>query len=121
MNLWHLLRAAEVAWFYSARWPEIGPPYTVDRWQHESRANATRRADGAEQVGPGVALVARCARTAAAVGPDVGQAALLADPGFVLPPQLDRLAASRLGDRGGDQGGKVFPDSAETSASLSRR
>jgi hypothetical protein len=80
----------------------------VDRRQHESGADATRGADGAKQIGPVVSLVARCAGTATLVGPDVGQAALLADAGFVLPPELDRLATCMLGDGGGDQLGKVF-------------
>jgi hypothetical protein len=33
---------------------------------------------------------------------------LLADPGFILPPELDRLVAGMLGDCRGDQIGKVF-------------
>ena len=33
---------------------------------------------------------------------------LLADAGFVLPPELDRLAAGALRDRGRNEGGEVF-------------
>jgi hypothetical protein len=54
--------------------------------QHQSRANTARRTNGAEDVRPVVALIARRGRPAALPGPDMGQAALLADTGFVLPP-----------------------------------
>ena len=67
--------------------------------QHQGGADAARRADGAEQVGPVVAAVARRARARAAAGPEPGDGALLADPGFVLEPDLERLAVG--GWRGG--------------------
>ena len=54
--------------------------------QNEPSADAAVRADGAEQIGRLVALVARCCGSAAAFRPDTGQAALLADAGLVLPP-----------------------------------
>lgn len=80
----------------------------IDMRQDQRRANAPGRTDGAENVGPFVSLIARLARTAARFRPDVGQAALLADPRFVLPPEFDRLAAS-AGRKGGvHQVGKVF-------------
>ena len=47
--------------------------------QNESSAGVARRTDGAEQIGPIVALVARCTRPATARGPDTCQSALLAD------------------------------------------
>ena len=74
----------------------------------EGGAGAAGRADSAEDVGPAVSAVARSGWSATLFRPDVGQRALLADPGFVLPPEFDRLAASVLGNRGGDQGGEVF-------------
>ena len=80
----------------------------VDARQHQCGADAARRTDGAEQIGRGVALIARRTRAAALVGPDVGQASLLADACFILPPQLDRLAPSMLGKGRGDQLGEVF-------------
>jgi len=80
----------------------------VDRRQHERGADTAGGTDSAEQVSPVVSLVARRAGSAAFVGPDVGQAALLADASFVLPPELDRLVARVLGDGGGDQVGEVF-------------
>ena len=76
--------------------------------QDESSDFVARWADSAEQISPIVALVARCARPAAALGPDTGQGALLADAGLILPPKLDRLVARIRGDGGSDQIGKVF-------------
>src|SRR5215218_10206474 len=68
----------------------------------------TRRTDGSEQIGPVVALIARRPRPGAALGPHAGQRALLADTGFILPPELDRLAARVRRDGSDDQIGKVF-------------
>ena len=47
----------------------------VDVWQHEGGTDATRGADRAEQIGGDVALIVRCARAAAAFGPDSDVAA----------------------------------------------
>jgi hypothetical protein len=80
----------------------------VDERQHEGGADATGRADGTEQIRPVVTLIARCAGAAAPVCPDVGQAALLTDAGFILPPEFDRLAARLLRDRGRDQFSEVY-------------
>jgi hypothetical protein len=82
--------------------------FGIDRRQHEGRADAPRGTDGPEQVGPVVPLIAWRAGTAALFCPDIGQAALLADTGFVLPPEFDRLAAGVLRDGGRDQLGEVF-------------
>ena len=41
-------------------------------------------------------------------GSVASQCALLANPGFVLPPKFNRLFARMLGDGGFDQIGKVF-------------
>jgi len=38
----------------------------------------------------------------------MGQAALLADTGFVLPPQFDRLVTGLMRDRLAEQCGKVY-------------
>ena len=51
----------------------------VDVWQHKGGTDATSGANRTEQIGGDVALIVRCARAAAALGPDIGQAALLAD------------------------------------------
>jgi hypothetical protein len=61
--------------------------------QDKGCAGAARRTDRAEDVGPVIALIARRRRPGALFRPDVGQAALLADACFILPPELDRLAA----------------------------
>ena len=39
---------------------------------------------------------------------DAGQRALLADPGFILEPDFDRLAFGAVGELRGDSRGKVF-------------
>lgn len=76
--------------------------------QDQSRADIATRTDSAEYVGPLTTLVARRGRAAAALGPNAGQRALLANPGFILPPKFDRFFARMLGDDGFDQIGKVF-------------
>jgi hypothetical protein len=53
-------------------------------------------------------LIARCGRPAALPGPDMRQAALLADTGFVLPPKFDRLGTSLMRDGIADQSCKVY-------------
>ena len=47
------------------------------------------RADRPEQPGGVVAVITHPGRTRAPLGPDMGQRALLADPGLVLKPDLD--------------------------------
>jgi len=81
---------------------------SVGGGQDQASADVARGAYGTEQIGPGIAPIARRGWTRAARGPDAGQRALLADTGFVLPPELDRLATGGFGDRGGDQSGEVF-------------
>jgi len=49
------------------------------------------------RIGLDLALIVRCARAAAAFGPDTGQAALLADARFILPPELDGLVKACSG------------------------
>ena len=74
----------------------------------QASATAARRTDSAEQISPIVTLVARCWRPAAALRQDAGQRALLTDTGFVLPPDLDRLAACVRRNTAGNQIGEVF-------------
>ncbi len=47
--------------------------------QHQPGADAARRADGTEDIGLIVTTIAWRGRAAALLGPDIGQAALLAD------------------------------------------
>lgn len=89
----------------------------ADFGHDQSDAEITRGTDGAEDIGEVVALIADRGGTCAFQRPDIGQAALLADPGLILPPQFDRLGAGVLGDRLGDQAGEVFLCAAWASGS----
>ena len=80
----------------------------VDVRQHQAGGDAAGGADRAEDVGPFVAGVARRARPRAALRPDAGQRALLADARLVLEPDLERLAPGVLGERRRDRFGEVF-------------
>lgn len=80
----------------------------VDHRQNHGGTGATLRTNRAEDVCPFITLIAWGARPGTFLGPDIGQAALLADPGLVLKPDFDRLAAGMLGDDGGKQFGEVF-------------
>ena len=71
----------------------------VGLWQDQSSAAVARRTDGTKDIGPFVTLIAQRRWTAAPPGPDIGQRALLADSGFILPPEFDRLVASGLRNR----------------------
>ena len=80
----------------------------VGVWQHQTRSDTARRADRPENVRPMVALVSRRRRTASALCPDVGQTALLTDPGLILPPEFDRLITGLGWDRRCNEIGEVF-------------
>ena len=60
--------------------------------QHQGSAGPARRTGCAEDVSPVISPVARGARPRALLRPDAGQRALLANAGFILEPDLDRLA-----------------------------
>jgi len=77
--------------------------------QDQCRALAVLRADGAEDVGRGVALVLRCRGPGPAPCPAAGDAVLLADAGFIGEPYLYRVEAEALLARDACQrGGEVF-------------
>jgi hypothetical protein len=80
----------------------------VGEGHDEARGHAALRADRAENAGPLVAGVARCARARTALGPDPGERPLLADPSLILEPDLERFAPRGLGDRRSYRPGKVF-------------
>ncbi len=82
--------------------------FKINRRHDDPGTHAARRAYGAEYIGPGIAAIARCGWPAAALCPDPGQRALLAHPGFVLPPNLERFADSMRRQSGSDQVGEVF-------------
>ena len=73
---------------------------------------------GAKQVGPGEPPVAPDMRTRAALGPDAGQRALLANTGFILKPDFDRPAGKLLRDCGAGQFSEVFLKASCASRSL---
>jgi hypothetical protein len=85
--------------------------------QHEGGANAALRADGAEQVGVLVSLISRQGRTCAGPGPDAGAAVLLAEPGFILEPDLDRPALRQAAYVGLERAREVFLKASSTRAS----
>src|ERR1700722_17675367 len=63
--------------------------------QGESRSDTASRTDRAEQISVVVSLVSRLCGPRSAPGPLAHEAVLLADPGLVLEPDLDRRC---LGD-----------------------
>ena len=80
----------------------------VRKGKYQADPDGPRRADRAEQIGPGIAPVTRRARARAPLGPQPCQPTLLADPGFVLEPDLERFAGGMFGQGRAHQGGKVF-------------
>ena len=80
----------------------------VREGQRQSCPNATRRADGTEQIGTLVSLVGRLSWTRAAPCPLPHDAILLADPGFVLKPYLDRRDFGQIGQVRAQRAREVF-------------
>jgi hypothetical protein len=58
--------------------------------QGEGRSNTASRTNRAEQISVVVSLVSRLCGPRSAPGPLANEAVLLADPGLVLEPYLDR-------------------------------
>ncbi len=86
----------------------LGHCFKVDRWHNDPCTHAPRGAYGAEYIGPGVAAIAWCSRSAPAPGPDAGLRALLTNPGLVLPPDFQWFAECVGRQGSSDQAGKVF-------------
>src|SRR5258708_18532305 len=85
-----------------------GHRLAIDPGRDDGGAHGTRRTDRAKEVGRVVTIVANCRWAAATRRPLIRQRALLADAGFILEPDLDRLA-SRLRRQGCSyEGGEVF-------------
>jgi hypothetical protein len=80
----------------------------VGGWDDEGRRGAALRTDGAEDVGPFVALIARRPGPCSTLGPDAGQRPLLADARLVLEPDLDGLVFGVVGQPCRDRCGEVF-------------
>src|SRR6202163_1659037 len=64
--------------------------------QDQSHALALFRADGAEDIGRGGALIPRSARASAALRPPAGNLVLLADTSLVLEPDFSLADVDRL-------------------------
>ena len=90
----------------------------VGEGHDQACGHAALRADRAENIGPLVAGVAGRARPRAALRPDPGERALLADPRLILEPDLERFAPCSLGDRRGYRLGKVFLKASWASGSV---
>ena len=75
-------------------------------------------ADGAEDVGRDVPVVANHRGARADRRPDVGVAALLTYAGFILEPDFERIVDGGRGERGLHQAGKVFLKAASASGSF---
>src|SRR5712691_6027471 len=69
--------------------------FGIGQGKHERGTGIPRRTDGAEQIGVGVTLILRLARTCPLLGPLVHQAVLLPDPHFILEPDLDRRSSQQ--------------------------
>lgn len=80
----------------------------VGEGQCKSRADAPGWTDRAEQVGTLVALIGRLDWPRAAPRPLPDDTIFLADPGFVLEPDLDPLAPRYGADMGFERAGEIF-------------
>jgi hypothetical protein len=90
-----------------------------DLGQDQRHADIPLRADRTEEMGGGEALLAHAAWAHALLIPDVGRAPFLADPGFVLEPQLDPLGLGVPGGDLPDQGRQAFLNRSCTFGSVS--
>ena len=90
----------------------------VGGWDDEGHRGAALWTDGAEDVGPFVALVARRARPRSTPSPDAGQRALLADARLVLEPDFNGLIFGMVGEPRDDRRGEVFLNASWASSSV---
>ena len=67
----------------------------VAKWKNQTGRLAERGTDGAEDIGRGGSLTLQGERSRAAFGPASRDFVLLANAGFVLEPQLERLSGGR--------------------------
>jgi len=72
-----------------------GHGFGVDLGQHQGSPGAALRTNGAEEIGRAMPGIAGCGGPRATPCPKAGERSLLADPGFVLPPDLEGFAGSR--------------------------
>ena len=76
--------------------------------QGESRSDTASRTDRAEQIGVVVALVGGLSGPRSAPGPLANKAVLLADPGLVLEPYLDRRRLGQTVEMSRQRAWEVF-------------
>jgi hypothetical protein len=81
---------------------------SVGEGHDEARCHTSRRADGAEDVGPLVASVSRRPWSGSPLRPDPGECSLLANACFILEPHFEWLVSCRLGQSGGYRFGEAF-------------
>src|SRR5258708_12386756 len=98
-----------------------GHRLAVDPGRDDGGADGTRRTDRAKEVGRVVTIVANGRRAAAAQRPLIRQRALLADAGFVLEPDLDRLARRPRRQDLGYEARELFLKAPSTPAPSSAR
>ncbi len=84
--------------------------------QDEGGADATLRADGAEDIGRLGALIERRPRPGSPARPSPGDLGFLTDPRFVLPPNLYRGVGRELGADCLQRGREVFLKSSIASS-----
>ena len=90
---------------------------SVSARHDEGGTDAACRADGAEEVGALIALVGGLARSRPTPGPLADEPVLLADAGFILEPDLDRLAFGDVGHVRPQRDGEVCLKAATVPAS----
>ena len=89
----------------------------VGMGQCEGRADASGWADGAKEIGVLIALVGWLGGSCSTLGPLPDEAVLLADAGFILEPDLDRLALGYPLEMGRERTREVFLKAAMVSPS----
>lgn len=86
----------------------------ADVGERQGGADATRRADRAEEIGVLVALIGRLAGSRPSPRPLSDDPVLLPDPSLVLEPDLDPLALRQMPDMSVQGPGEVFLNSSMT-------
>ena len=89
----------------------------IGEGEHESGALGSHGADGAEQVGVGVALIGGQARPRTRLCPNSHAAVLLSQSGLVLEPDLDPRGLGQTRYVGRERTGEVFLNASITRSS----
>ena len=91
--------------------------FGIGGWQNQGRSGAPFWTDGAEQVGVLIALIGRQTGPCTLACPDADASILLANPRFILEPDLDRGIFRQLGYVCSERVGEVFLKASITSGS----